>query len=717
MERAAFARARRYLNYKPVAKWLALGSAVLTGVLYVALLMVLGLFADLMVHRGRMLTFAESTPGERADVQRFWSTLSEEQRRAALSGFTTDEILAAQLVQTQPAGRTRDEEPRWRAVIYVKLQRRVGDEAANVYRERTMQALSGDAAPPSFGVLSLVARTERPIFGRLLGSMAAWNPWMWKYGDAEWPNWYYLTGLLVVAIVVALGRALLMFLMNFQAAIATLEATTVLRRLIYHHTFRLGSLAIRALGPSEAASMFTRHVEAIHDGLFAWLTVVFREPVKFALLLAFALLVHFWLALAFLLFALLVWLVGGQLAAYFRRQETAATLRAGNHLALLQESLMMLRLVKCYLMELYNQARVERQLAQYAKTHLQRFRGSAIYTPLLVFLGLLSALVLLYVAGLSVLQGNLSVPSAIVLVTALVSLYWPLDNWLEHRRFLRRGRESAAILFQFLDRPGEVGQVVGAEPLPRMRHLLEFDNITLRESGTGRRLLQGVSLRIAAGQRVALVGPDDMAKHALVYLIPRFLDPTSGEIRIDQHNLRFVTFESLRGQCAIVLQHNLVFNDTVMKNISCGNTKYSLPQVIEAAKVAHAHHFIQKLPQGYETLIGELGHPLRLGEQFRIALARAILRDPALLIIEEPQGALLDEDTKTMLDDTYMRVLPGRTTIFLPHRLPTIRSCNLVFLLHEGKIEATGEHRELLQENELYQHLHYLEFNMFAGQF
>src|SRR5262249_29729051 len=157
-----------------------------------------------------------------------------------------------------------------------------------------------------------------------------------------------------------------------------------------------------------------------------------------------------------------------------------------------------------------------------------------------------------------------------------------------------RGRDSAVALFKFLDRPGGVGQVVEAEFLPALAKQLEFDNVSLAEPGTGRKLLRGVSLTIQAGQRVALVGPEEMEKHALVYLIPRFLDPTSGEIRIDRKNLRWVTFDSLRAQIAIVLQHNLVFNDSVANNIGCGDPGYQLPRIIEAAKVAHAHQFIQK---------------------------------------------------------------------------------------------------------------------------
>jgi ATP-binding cassette subfamily B protein len=165
----------------------------------------------------------------------------------------------------------------------------------------------------------------------------------------------------------------------------------------------------------------------------------------------------------------------------------------------------------------------------------------------------------------------------------------------------------------------------------------------------------------------------------------------------------------------MVLQNDLVFHDTVANNIGCGDQAYTLPQIIEAAKMAHAHHFIQKLPQGYETAIGELGHPLNVSQKFRIALARVILRDPALVIIEEPEQAL-DDDTKALLDDTFARFLPGRTVIFLPHRISTIRSCDKLFLLHNGRIEAEGDHRELLSQNPLYRHLHYIEFNEMAEQ-
>jgi ATP-binding cassette subfamily B protein len=290
------------------------------------------------------------------------------------------------------------------------------------------------------------------------------------------------------------------------------------------------------------------------------------------------------------------------------------------------------------------------------------------------------------------------------MVTALVSLYWPLRAWLEHRRQIRRGREAAEVLFKYLDRPGDVGQVVGAEFLQPMTKELEFDNVSLKEPGSSRMLLKDVSLAVKAGQQVCLVGGENQEKYALVYLIPRFLDPQSGEIRIDDHNLRWVTLDSLRAQAAVVLQHDLVFHDTVANNIGCGDPAFTRPQIIEAAKMAHAHHFIQKLPHGYDTTIGELGQSLTAAQKFQIALARAILRDPALLIIEEPDGPL-DEATRDLLDDTFTRVLRGRTAIFLPKRFATVAACDHVFLLEEGRLVAKGDHKTLWSQNADYRRL------------
>jgi len=666
-------------------------------------------------------------PAQRERFVSVWQELPEADRLAAAQELGVPSAMTARIAAIDDVPMPALE-LRWRAYVGLLLQQRVGPAASQAYQlrseatgnERVDELLRhsyqvGETLEDPrmhFGVLSQVVRDASHWTGPMLGWVASWNPWMWRAAPGQDANVNYLIGLFVLTVTLVLMRGLTVNTMNRAAAIASLEAVTRLRRAIYHHTHRLGTLAIRSLGPTEAISLFTRHVESVHDGLHRWLTSQFRHPVQFLLLLLFAMTVGFWLSVTFVLFGLLVWLVGGQILAIFRRQSQIATRRAAHRLALLQESLTMIRLVKCYLMELFNQGRVERQLSEYARESLRRFRGEANATPMYVLLGSLAGVVLLFIAGRVVLSEGFSVANLVTLTTALLSLYFPAKGWLNSRRFIRRGRESAALVFEFLDRKGEVGQSVDADFLPAMTKKLELMNVNLREPGTGRMLLQDISLTIEAGEKVCIVGPDDTEKHALVYLIPRFLDPTSGVIRIDGKNLRDVTTESLRAQMAVVLQP-LIFNDTVGNNIGCGDPSYTLPQIIEAAKKAHAHQFISSLPNGYETPIGDLGVSLRIGEQFRIALARAILRDPALLIIEEP-SIPLDDDTKALLDDTLRRELPGRTVIFLPHRAATIRSADRVILISQGRIEAEGVHRDLLADSSLYKHLHYLEFNAFA---
>ena len=209
---------------------------------------------------------------------------------------------------------------------------------------------------------------------------------------------------------------------------------------------------------------------------------------------------------------------------------------------------MIMRLVKSNVMELFNQSRVERQLADYAAARLRRARGEALFRPLLWFLATMSAAVLLYVAGLIVLSAGLGTANVFVLAATLTVAYWPLRDWLRSRRRVQRGQESAVLIYEFLDRPREVGQVVGAEFLSSIAKGVEFRAVGLRDPASGRVLLADVTMRIGAGERVGLVGTDSAETHAVIYLLARFLDPTSGEIRIDDKNLKWLTLDSIRAR-------------------------------------------------------------------------------------------------------------------------------------------------------------------------
>jgi ATP-binding cassette, subfamily B, bacterial len=719
-ERDAFTRALTYLSPSRKALWGAHLAAAGSGVVVVLLLVILWLFIDLMVSRGRLPSYDELTPTERERFVNDWNsvdfggqTLGEEKRKAAV------ELRTGERPEKDPTA-SDDLTSESNAALWQAYEEHL---LVHVYQLDdnglvTRAHLSGDPVAANLGAWSLVVRSHinNNLSTSVLARVVRWNPWMRNaYFRVPGLNLrvreFYLLILFLLAFVLAVAGAGLTLLNREMAARAVIAATTRLRQAVYRHTFRLGTLAFRNLGPSEALSLFTRHLETLHEALYARLTVLFREPILFGLILAFALVANVYIALAFLGFAVLVWFLGGQAALAFGRKARQATREAGEQLAVLRESLTIMRLVKCTTrIESFNQARVERQLNHYAELQRVRHRGESLARPVLVLLAMLAALILLFVAGLLILTGNMDPAAGVAMATALVSLYRPVEKRWEGRRVMRRGAVAADHIFRFLERRPEVGQVVNAELLQPLSRELDFLKVSLREPGTNRMLLDDVTFRIPAGKRVGLIGADDTEKHALVYLIPRLLDPTSGEIRIDERNLRWVTLDSLRVQLAVVLQHNLVFHDSVANNIGCGDPDYKLPDIVEAAKLAHAHQFIQKLPQGYETQIGELGHALPLAQQFLIALARAILRKPALLIIEEPTGEL-DETTKDLLDDTLARVQPGRTVLFLPHRISTIRSCDTLFLLQKGRVVAHGTHKELLANNPLYRHLHYLEFN------
>jgi ATP-binding cassette subfamily B protein len=534
----------------------------------------------------------------------------------------------------------------------------------------------------------------------------------------EWigplPDNLICLGILLAATIVLAGiRSLCNYAQNWLISRMVTDATQRMRRAIYNQAYRLGTTEVSGIGVAPAINVFTREVDAVRDGLVAWLDVFVREPVLIVLLLTIALSAHWSLALLFLISAAMgIFLARRQILA--ARGSAAAAIRsAAERLALLQESLFLIRLTRGYLMESSAATRFERNLAQFTQSEFRQLNSTAAIKPLIQFVGVLCITLVVGLASFNLLVQALSPSSTVVLYASLISLYWPARTLFERGRVVKRGAESASAVFTFIEQHTRLTQVADAGFLAPLNKTLEFVNVRVQEPGQPP-VLDGVSLTIAAGTRTAIMGMDERAKRALVYLIPRFLDPAEGQVLFDKQDIRYVTLDSLRTQVALVLQSEFVFTGSVAENIGCGDPSYGLPHIVDAAKIAHAHQFVQRLPKGYDTLIGDQGESLSIGQQFRIALARAILRDPTIVVIEEPT-IHLDEDTKSLLDDTLTRFCPGRTVIFLPHRLSTIRACDSIVILYDGKIAVTGNHRDLTQASELYRHLQYTEFNVYAA--
>ncbi len=516
-----------------------------------------------------------------------------------------------------------------------------------------------------------------------------------------------------------LGMILTLWLVGLwrrrTSIVLSAEIAESLRHQIHRQMYRLGQSALPNEGIGPVINLFTREVNDIRDGLYSDLDRRVRLLVFGVGLLVLALLISIPLTIYLLSLIGLCLLIGLPLIRSARAEADQSMREAGVQLVLLHEDLGLVRTVRVFGMEEIDRQRFDEHLESYHQGDLRRMRSEGSIrstTLLLVGIGIALALGPLGYVELGGETSRLSLGAILVLAIAIGLLAWVVRRWLDRREALQRAGRSSIAVFEYLDQKPELLMSVGARFLPPLKSRLTFENVTV-EGSNGRPIVSGVSAEIRAGTRNAIVGLEEGETLALACLIPRLLDPAIGRVRIDGIDLRDVTLESLRAQVATILNADMIFSDSVLANIGLGDPSFTLPRVIEAAKTAHAHHVIQNLPEGYETLLGPMGHYLQPDERYRIALARVFLHDPSIVIIEEPHDSI-DEEIKPLIDDTLDRLAQNRTLVFLPHRLSTIRKCDQVIVVHNGRVEIAGPPREVYQQSKLYRHIQYVAFNKFA---
>ena len=496
---------------------------------------------------------------------------------------------------------------------------------------------------------------------------------------------------------------------------AAVGGAAALRHQIHRQIYRLGQSALPNEGIGPVLNLFIREVNDVRDAMIAVLDLSWKLPLLAGGLVAIALIVSWPVTVFLTSLTALCALIALPLLRAARDEATAASREAALNMLLLQEDLGLVRTVRVFGMEAFDRDRFEAHLKAYSAADRRRLGTELTVQPTLQLLAGVALISGLGLIGFAVLGGPdrpASLAAALTVLMILACLGWVLSRGWTARGVVRQGQRSAATLFEYLDRRPELLMAPGAQFLAPLRERITFENVSLHDP-SGRPILSGISAEVRAGTRTSVVGLDETAKQALVCLIPRLIDPTVGRVRIDGIDLKEVTLESIRAQVATVFQADLILSDTVLANIGLGDPSYGLARVVEAAKVAHIHHAIQDLPQGYETVIGPLGHYLSPDEQYRIALARVWLHDPSIVIIEEP-ATPLDDEIKPLIDDTIDRLARGRTLIFLPHRLSTIRKCDHVLVLHNSRLEDQGPPRELQERSKLFRHIQYVEFNQFA---
>ena len=378
--------------------------------------------------------------------------------------------------------------------------------------------------------------------------------------------------------------------------------------------------------------------------------------------------------------------------------------RLGDINAKLQDNLSGIRVIQAFAREDMERKRFTTESERYYRARVKGIRYWSVFFPAIRFLGAMGSVIVLGVGALMVVKGEMSLGTLVAFLSYTTSFYEPINRLTEVDNIFQEAIAAGERFFEILDQTTEVGDTPDAVALPTIQGKLVFGEVAFRY-GTGDKVLHDIAFEMAPGEMVALVGPSGAGKTSIANLICRFYDPNQGQITIDGHDLRQIKLSSLRQQVAVVLQDSFLFNNSVVENLLYGKPDADRDEIMEAAKAANAHEFIIQLPEGYDTEIGERGVKLSGGQKQRLALARAILADPRILILDEATSSV-DAEAEFLIQQALDRVLKDRTSLVIAHRLSTVRNADKIIVLDKGRIVEIGKHDALLACDGLYSQLY-----------
>ena len=480
-----------------------------------------------------------------------------------------------------------------------------------------------------------------------------------------------------------------------------------LRNKLYKQ-IQMQSLAFFTKNPTGLLmSRITNDVSSIQGAVSEALTTLLKDTFTI-LCLMFVVLYRDWQLgiIAMFVFPLTAY----PIAKFGKKMRSIATrtqVTMGSLTTLLQETISGTRIVKAFGMEEYENQRFARENEHLFKLALKSVSVSAVSSPFMEFLGGLGIATIIFYGGYQVIKGVSTPGTFFSFLTALFMLYDPVRKLTNVNNTIQQGIAGAKRVFGIIDIVPDIRNSETATDLPKISTGIDIQNVTFAYEETP--VLKNISLSINAGEVVAFVGMSGGGKTTLVNLIPRFYDVTEGRILIDGRDIREVTIESLRGQIAIVTQQTILFNDTVKNNIAYGNIEETEENIIQAAKAANAHDFIMNLPDGYNTVIGEQGAKLSGGERQRISIARALLKDAPILILDEATSSL-DTEAEIEVQDALENLMQGRTTLIIAHRLSTIRNAHRIVVLANGEIMEEGTHESLMEKRREYFKFYTMQF-------
>ncbi|MGD0938788.1 MAG: ABC transporter ATP-binding protein [Terracidiphilus sp.] len=588
----------------------------------------------------------------------------------------------------------------------------------------TLQWLPGVVLLAAVGVLDTFrVLLLQPIFDQVLRPDAPEGPITLGLPSSPWhidlrlmvPHFLHMHNawnVVAFALVIStLAKGLCDYAGTYLVNYAGFATITDLRNHLYEATMRRSSSFFHKYATGTILSTLINDVDRVQVALSSVISDFLQQFFTFLVGLALVIKLGGYLSWALLLFVPVVITSSRKIGHEVRTRTRTGQDKLAEIQNILHETVTGNRIVKAFNTELWEILRFKKAAKRLFRANLRSVRIQSISSPLMDTIGAIAIAMFLFIGRNEILHGRMTMGLFGAFIILLFKLYDPVRKFAYFYNSFQQAMGASMSIFSFFDAEDDVKEKPHAAVFKGFKSSIHFENVGFSystEEGE-HQILHNVEVDVQAGEVLALVGPSGAGKSTLVNLIPRFFDVTSGRILIDGHDLRELTLGSLRRQVAQVTQETILFNDTVRNNIAYGQPDVPMKLVEQAAQNALAHEFILRMPQGYDTVIGEKGFRLSGGERQRLAIARALLKNSPVLILDEATSSL-DAESESLVQAALANLMQNRTVLVIAHRLGTIRRANRIAVLEDGRITAIGPHEELLNTSPTYQRLYQLQF-------